>query len=60
MTKTVVKTTAELHAALAAGTDAQDIVIEAPAPVTLESFDHTEIKAAAAKKSARASPQSPN
>lgn len=50
MTKTVVKTTAELHAALAAGTDAQDIVIEAPAPVTLESFDHTEIKAAAAKE----------
>ena len=49
MTKTVVKTTAELHAALAAGTDAQDIVIAEAVPATLESFDLTEVKAEAAK-----------
>ena len=49
MTKTVVKTTAELHAALAAGTDAQDIVIAEAPTATLESFDLTEVKAEAAK-----------
>mgnify|MGYP000846021320 CR=1 FL=1 len=48
MTKTVVTTSAELLAALAVGTDAQDIVIEAP-PATLESFDLTSVKAEAAK-----------
>ena len=49
MTKTVVKTTAELHAALAVGTDAQDIVIAEAVPATLESFDLTSVKAEAAK-----------
>ena len=49
MTKTVVKTTAELHAALAAGTDVQDIVIAEAPTATLESFDLTEVKAEAAK-----------
>lgn len=50
MTKTVVKTTAEFHAALAAGTDAQDIVIAEAVPATLESFDLTSVKAEAAKE----------
>ena len=49
MTKTVVKTTAELHAALAAGTDAESIVIAEAVPATLESFDLTSVKAEAAK-----------
>ncbi len=49
MTKTVVKTTAELHAALAAGTDAENIVIAEAVPATLESFDLTSVKAEAAK-----------
>ena len=49
MTKTVVKTTAELHAALEAGTDAKDIVIAEAPQATLESFDLTEVKAEAAK-----------
>lgn len=47
MTKTVVKTTAELHAALAAGTAAENIEISQPVPVTLDSFDLTEVKAQA-------------
>ena len=49
MTKTVVKTTAELHAALQAGTAAENISIAEPVPATLESFDLTEVKAAAAQ-----------
>ena len=49
MTKTVVKTTAELHAALAAGTDAESIVIAEAVPATIESFDLTSVKAEAAK-----------
>lgn len=49
MTKTVVKTTAEFHAALAAGTEAKDIVIAEPVTATIESFDLTDVKAAAAK-----------
>lgn len=49
MTKTVVKTTAELHAALEAGTDAKDIVIAEAPQATLDGFDLTEVKAEAAK-----------
>lgn len=49
MTKTVVKTTAELHAALQAGTAAENISIAEPVQATLESFDLTEVKAAAAQ-----------
>lgn len=49
MTKTVVKTTAELQAALAAGTAAESIEIADPTPVTLESFDLTDVKNEAAQ-----------
>lgn len=49
MTKTVVKTTAELRAALAAGTTAENIVIAEAVPATLESFDLTDVKTEAAK-----------
>lgn len=44
MTKTVVKNTAELQAALAAGTTAENIEIAQAAPAKLEDFDLTEVK----------------
>lgn len=47
MTKTVVKNTAELQAALAAGTAAENIEIAQAAPAKLEDFDLTDVKAQA-------------
>lgn len=54
MTMTVVKTTAELQAAIEAGTDPKTIQVAEPATATVEGFDMDKIKADAAQAATEA------
>lgn len=51
---TVVKTTAELHAAIEAGTDPMSIQVAEPKDATVEAFDMNKIKAAASEAATKA------